>query len=49
MSERRYVGLKSDPEHRKWIGKDWDLLGAYQLCFLIQMGLSVALSGVADS
>jgi len=39
MSERRYVGLKSDPEHRKWIGKDWDLLGAYQLCFLIQMGL----------
>ena len=36
---RRYVGIKTDPKHRKYIGKEWDLLGAHQLSFLVQMGM----------
>ena len=36
---RHYVGNSNDPEHRKWVGKDWDIMGAHQLCLLVQMGL----------
>lgn len=36
---RRYVGLTTDPRHRKYIGKDWDLLGVHQLHTLTQVGM----------
>jgi len=39
VTERRYVGRETDPEHRKWIGRDWGLIGAHQLSLLVLMGM----------
>jgi len=38
-NERRYPGNPNDPEHRKWVGRDWDLLGAHQFNVLTSLGL----------
>lgn len=39
INKRKYPGNPNDPEHRKWVGEYWDLLGAHQFNVLTSVGL----------